>query len=111
MTTARIHTTATTPASVGVNQPVRMPPRRMIGIISGSDASLKAYATSRKAARGRRMPAGPEKNKKKKTKRTNTNKEPGPPPRHEKAGDGDVADRAVDYGRDAGRHQRRDRRR
>src|SRR6516164_8259004 len=43
------------------NQPVRMPPNRMIGIIRGSDASLKAPARSRNAARGRRMPAGPKK--------------------------------------------------
>ena len=38
----KIQTTATTPASVGVNQPVRMPPSRMTGIISGSEASLTA---------------------------------------------------------------------
>ena len=40
-----IQITATTPASVGVNQPVRMPPIRMTGIISGSAASLVATAT------------------------------------------------------------------
>ena len=61
MTTAMIQNTATTPASVGVNQPVRMPPSRMNGIISGSDASLNARPTTRIGARGRRMPVGPKK--------------------------------------------------
>ena len=56
-----IQATATTPASVGVNHPVRMPPSRMNGIISGSDASLKALPTTRSGARGRRIPAGPKK--------------------------------------------------
>jgi hypothetical protein len=61
MMTMRIQRTATTPASVGVNHPVRIPPSRMIGIIIGSAASLAANATSRKGARRRRMPAGPKK--------------------------------------------------
>ena len=39
ITTRMIQQTATTPASVGVNQPVRMPPSRITGIISGSAAS------------------------------------------------------------------------
>jgi hypothetical protein len=45
ITANRIQTTATTPASVGVNQPVRMPPSRMTGIISGNDASLMARSS------------------------------------------------------------------
>ena len=61
MITAMIQTAATTPASVGVNHPVRMPPRRMIGIISGSEALLAAIATARSGARGRLRPAGPKK--------------------------------------------------
>src|SRR3981189_2417969 len=40
ITTAMIQITATTPASVGVNQPVRMPPSRITGIISGSAAAV-----------------------------------------------------------------------
>ena len=61
MTTMMIHATATTPASVGVKKPVRIPPSRITGIIIGSDASLNAYAISRNGARGRVMPAGPKK--------------------------------------------------
>ena len=54
MMTAMIQTTATTPASVGVNQPVRIPPSRMTGIIIGSAASLAASATSPNGARALR---------------------------------------------------------
>ena len=56
-----IQITATTPASVGVNQPVRMPPSRITGIISGSAASPAAKITWRNGARGLRMPEGPKK--------------------------------------------------
>jgi len=46
-----IQHTATTPASVGVNQPVRMPPSRITGIISGSAADLVALVTAGTFAR------------------------------------------------------------
>ena len=45
-----IQITATTPASVGVNQPVRMPPSRITGIISGNAASAVANTTWRSGA-------------------------------------------------------------
>ena len=61
MMTSKIHATATTPASVGVNQPVRMPPSRMIGIISGRAASLAASAIMPKEARVLLAPSRPEK--------------------------------------------------
>ena len=50
-----------TPASVGVNWPVRMPPMMMIGIISGTTACLVAVANSPNVARFRLMPTGPKK--------------------------------------------------
>src|SRR5258708_7801149 len=54
ITTVMIQTTATTPASVGVNQPVRMPPTTITGITTGSAASPAAETNHR---RGRRQPA------------------------------------------------------
>ena len=61
ITTAMIQITATTPASVGVKEPVRMPPSRITGIISGSAASPAANTTWRSGARGFCMPVGPKK--------------------------------------------------
>ena len=62
MTTSRIQTAATTPASVGVNQPVRMPPSRITGIISGREASLDALGELAEARRAAGvMPTGPKK--------------------------------------------------
>ncbi len=61
ITTRTIQITATTPASVGVNQPVRMPPSRITGIISGNAASAVAKTTWRSGARGLLMPDGPKK--------------------------------------------------
>ncbi len=61
ITTRIIQITATTPASVGVNQPVKMPPSRITGIISGSAASPAANTTCFSGARGLRMPEGPKK--------------------------------------------------
>ena len=52
---------AMTPASVGVNQPVMMPPSNMMGIIIGRAADPAAVARPRKVARGRWNPAGPKK--------------------------------------------------
>ena len=56
-----IQITATTPASVGVNQPVSMPPSKITGIISGNAASPVANITWRIEARGLRAPTGPKK--------------------------------------------------
>ena len=56
-----IQITATTPASVGVKYPVRMPPSKITGIISGSAASPAANTTWRSGARGFCMPVGPKK--------------------------------------------------
>ena len=53
--------TATMPASVGVNQPVRMPPMMISGIISGSTEARAASANSQSVARGFLMPTGPKK--------------------------------------------------
>ena len=50
-----------TPASVGVNLPVRMPPMMMIGIISGTTASLVAVLNWPKVARLCLRPTGPKK--------------------------------------------------
>ena len=61
MTTMMIHPAATTPASVGVNNPVRMPPSRITGIIKGSAASRVARAIIPNEARGRLCPIGPKK--------------------------------------------------
>src|SRR3954453_2208853 len=117
ITTTMIHATATTPASVGVNQPVRMPPSRITGIISGSAASAVANITWRSGARGLRIPAGPKKKQKiisPKPKKIaidhqpKADHEPGHHAGHEQASDGDVADGAVDHRGDAGWHQRRD---
>ena len=52
---------ATTPASRGANQPVMIPPNRMIGIIIGNAAALVASAKFQNDERGRRKPAGPKK--------------------------------------------------
>jgi hypothetical protein len=52
---------AMTPASVGVNHPVMMPPSRMIGIIIGSAAARDALARLATLDRGRRNPTGPKK--------------------------------------------------
>ena len=52
---------ATTPASVGVNQPVRMPPSRMPGISIGSAARRAAPPNCGRVERGRCSPAGPKK--------------------------------------------------
>jgi hypothetical protein len=61
ITTTMIQITATTPASVGVKYPVRMPPNKIAGIISGSAASPAANITWRSGARGFCMPVGPKK--------------------------------------------------
>ena len=61
MMTTMIHSAATTPASVGVNQPDRIPPSRMTGIMSGSAASRVARAIIPNEARGRLKPTGPKK--------------------------------------------------
>ena len=45
---------AMTPASVGVNQPVRMPPNRMTGITSGNAAAFTASPSWANDERGRR---------------------------------------------------------
>ena len=101
-----IQITATTPASVGVNQPVRMPPSRMTGIISGSDGVPAREHDLRSGARGRCMPVGPEEIAI--DHQAEADHQPGHDAGHEQAGDRDVADRAIDHGGDAGRHQRRD---
>ena len=49
------------PASVGVNQPVRMPPMMISGIISGSTEARAASANWHSVARGFRTPVGPKK--------------------------------------------------
>ena len=49
------------PASVGVNQPVRIPPMMITGIISGSAEARAATATSQNEARGFITPTGPKK--------------------------------------------------
>ena len=49
--TNTIYATAITPASVGVNWPVRMPPMMMIGIISGTAACLVALVNWPNVAR------------------------------------------------------------
>ena len=56
-----MYTTAARPASVGVNQPDRMPPMMITGITSGKAAPRTAPANSPSVARRRRMPAGPKK--------------------------------------------------
>ncbi len=56
-----MYTTATRPASVGVNQPVRMPPMMMTGITSGTAASRAAPANSNRDARFFIKPTGPKK--------------------------------------------------
>ena len=49
------------PASVGVNQPVRMPPMMITGIISGNAEPRAATATSVNDARVFITPTGPQK--------------------------------------------------
>jgi len=103
ITTTMIQATATTPASVGVNQPVRMPPSRITGIISGSAASPAASITLRSGARALCMPEGPEEIAV--DHQAEADHESRHHAGHEQPGDRDVADRAIDHGGDARRHQ------
>mgnify|MGYP003694719797 CR=1 FL=1 len=49
------------PASVGVNQPLRMPPMMITGITSGSAEPRAAISTSLNGERFFITPAGPQK--------------------------------------------------
>ena len=49
------------PASVGVNQPVRMPPMMITGMIIGRAEPRAADNTSLNGARAFLMPTGPQK--------------------------------------------------
>ena len=48
------------PASVGVNQPLRMPPMMITGMTSGSAEPRAATSTSVSGARFLRTPTGPQ---------------------------------------------------
>ena len=61
ISTTRMYTAATMPASVGVNQPVRIPPMMITGITSGSAEPRAATAISGSDARFFMTPIGPQK--------------------------------------------------
>jgi hypothetical protein len=90
-------------AGLGRREPAgQMPPSRITGIISGSAASRRRTAIWR-TARGLRMPERAEEIAI--DHQAEADHEARHHAGHEQAGDRDVADRAIDHGGDARRHQ------